>query len=113
MPDPSILPELMAVIASRKANLDAEKSYVASLLRGGVPKIGGKIVEEAAEVVQAADESGAEGRAHLVHEVADLVFHTLVMLGLKEIPWHEVEAELSRRFGVSGIAEKESRPPKV
>lgn len=113
MPDASILPELMAVIADRKANPSGEKSYVASLMVGGVAKIGGKIVEEATEVVDAADEPGPEGRAHLVHEVADLVFHALVMLGLKEIPWQEVEAELGRRFGVSGIAEKESRPPKL
>ncbi len=112
MSEISILPELMAVIASRKANPARERSYVASLLAGGVAKIGGKIVEEAAEVVEAADESGLEGRAHLVHEVADLVFHTLVMLGLKDVPWQEVEAELGRRFGVGGIVEKESRPPK-
>jgi phosphoribosyl-ATP pyrophosphohydrolase len=78
-------------------------------LQAGVPKIGAKIVEEAGEVVAAAAEPGEPGRAHLVHEVADLVFHTLVLLGHQEIPWSEVEAELSRRFGVSGITEKESR----
>lgn len=112
MADASILPELMAVIAARKASLSGERSYVKSLLAGGVTKIGGKIVEEAAEVVEAADEPGPEGRAHLIREVADLVFHALVMLGHRDIPWQEVEAELARRFGVSGIAEKESRPPK-
>ena len=111
MADASILPELMKVIAARKASQSAEKSYVASLLAGGVRKIGGKIVEEAAEVVEAADEPGAEGRTHLVHEVADLVFHSLVMLGLKDIPWEDVEAELARRFGVSGHEEKAARPP--
>ncbi len=109
MPEPSILPDLMAVIADRKANPPAERSYVASLLGGGTAKIGPKITEEAAEVVEAADEPGEQGRAHLVHEVADLVFHSLVLLGLKDIPWSAVEAELARRFGVSGIAEKESR----
>jgi phosphoribosyl-ATP pyrophosphohydrolase len=97
------------VIAERKANPPAERSYVVSLLSGGTSKIGSKIIEEAGEVVEAADEPGQEGRSHLVHEVADLLFHTLVLLGLKEIPWSEVEAELARRFGVSGIAEKESR----
>ena len=112
MPE-SILPQLMDVIAQRRANPDAGKSYVASLLAGGVRKIGGKIVEEAAEVVAAADEPGPEGRQHLVHEVADLVFHALVMLGHHEIPWAEVETELARRFGVSGIDEKASRPPKA
>lgn len=107
-----ILPALLDVIAERKARPPAERSYVVSLLNGGVPKIGAKIVEEAAEVVEAAGEPGQEGRAHLVHEVADLLFHTLVLLGHAEVPWSEVESELARRFGVSGIAEKESRPPK-
>jgi phosphoribosyl-ATP pyrophosphohydrolase len=110
MPDtPSILPELLAVIADRKANPPAERSYVVSLLNGGTTKIGAKITEEAGEVVEAADEPGPNGREHLVHEVADLLFHTLVLLGLKDIPWSDVEAELARRFGVSGIVEKESR----
>lgn len=108
MPEPSIVPKLLEVIAERKAN-PPERSYVVSLLRGGVPKIGAKITEEAAEVVEAAAEPGDDGRAHLVHEVADLLFHTLVLLGHAEIPWSDVEAELARRFGVSGIDEKEAR----
>jgi phosphoribosyl-ATP pyrophosphohydrolase len=108
MPENSILPTLMDVIAERKTR-PPERSYVAALLAGGVPKIGAKITEEAAEVVAAADEPGPEGRAHLVHEVADLVFHSLVLLGLKDIPWSDVEAELARRFGISGIDEKEAR----
>lgn len=113
MANASILPELMNVIAARKANPDAGKSYVASLLAGGVAKVGGKVVEEAAEVVEAAGEPGDEGRAHLVREVADLVFHAMVMLAVRDVPWQDVEAELARRFGVSGHAEKASRPPKA
>jgi phosphoribosyl-ATP pyrophosphohydrolase len=109
MPDRRILDELMAVIADRKAHPPAQGSYVATLLQNGVPKIAAKISEEAAEVVSAADEPGAAGRAHLVHEVADLLFHTLVLLGYKDIDWAEIESELARRFGTSGIAEKESR----
>ena len=112
MSDPSILPKVLAVIADRKANPPAERSYVVSLLKGGVSKIGAKITEEAGEVVEAADEPGEAGRDHLVHEVADLLFHTLVLLGLKDVPWSDVEAELARRFGVSGIVEKESRGSK-
>jgi phosphoribosyl-ATP pyrophosphohydrolase len=112
MAESSILAALMEVIGERKANPGAERSYVVSLLKGGVPKIGAKIIEEAGEVVAAAAEPGAEGRAHLIHEVADLVFHTLVLLGHHDIAWAEVEAELSRRFGTSGIAEKESRSPR-
>jgi phosphoribosyl-ATP pyrophosphohydrolase len=110
MSEPSILESLMGVIAARKAQPPVARSYVAALLEGGVPKIGAKIAEEAGEVVDAAAEPGPAGRAHLVHEVADLIFHTLVLLGHQEIGWSEVEAELGRRFGISGIVEKESRP---
>jgi phosphoribosyl-ATP pyrophosphohydrolase len=109
MPEPSILTALMGVIAARKVNPTAERSYVVSLLQGGVPRIGAKITEEAGEVVDAAAEPGEAGRAHLIREVADLVFHTLVLLGHHDIPWDDVEAELARRFGVGGIVEKESR----
>lgn len=109
MTEPSIVSSLMEVIAARKAHPPADRSYVVSLLQGGVPRIGAKIIEEAGEVVAAADEPGEVGRAHLVHEVGDLVFHTLVLLGHHDIPWSAVEAELGRRFGVGGIAEKESR----
>ncbi|MEO6811692.1 MAG: phosphoribosyl-ATP diphosphatase [Isosphaeraceae bacterium] len=113
MPEPSILQALMAVIAERKTQPPARRSYVATLLQGGVPAIGAKITEEAGEVVSAATEPGPEGRAHLVHEVADLLFHTLVLLGLQDVPWTDVEAELARRFGVSGIDEKEARTTKT
>jgi phosphoribosyl-ATP pyrophosphohydrolase len=109
MSDRSILNALMEVIAERKANPPAERSYVADLLRGGVDKIGAKIVEEAAEVVEAGGEPGEAGREHLVREVADLVFHTAVLLGYRDVSWTAVENELARRFGISGIAEKEAR----
>lgn len=109
MPEPSMLDALMKVIAERKAHPPAERSYVVTLLNGGVPKIGAKITEEAAEVVEAAGEPGEAGREHLVNEVADLLFHTLVLLGHHDLPWSAVEAVLARRFGISGITEKESR----
>lgn len=105
----SILKALEAVIAERKSRPAGERSYVVSLLQGGVPKIGAKITEEAAEVVEAAGEPGEQGRLHLVREAADLIFHTLVMLGHRDVALAEVEAELGRRFGISGIDEKESR----
>ncbi len=108
MENPTILAKLMAVIADRKAN-PPERSYVASLLKGGLAKIGPKITEEAGEVVEAAAEPGEAGADHLVHEVADLLFHTFVLLGERDIAWSRIEAELARRFGVSGIDEKESR----
>ncbi len=109
MPETSIVSSLLEVIAARKSNPPAERSYVVTLLQGGAPKIGAKIIEEAGEVVAAAGEPGAAGRSHLVHEVADLLFHTLVLLGHHDIPWSDIEIELGRRFGTSGITEKESR----
>jgi phosphoribosyl-ATP pyrophosphohydrolase len=109
MTERPIMTALMEVIAARKANPPAERSYVADLMRGGAGKIGAKIVEEAIEVVEAGDEPGEAGREHLVHEVADLVFHAAVLLGYRDLPWSAVENELARRFGISGITEKESR----
>ena len=98
----------MAVIEDRKAN-PAQRSYTNSLFSGGIEKIGEKIVEEAAEVVEAATEEGEQGREHLISEASDLIYHLLVMLGHKDIKLGEVEAELARRFGISGLDEKDSR----
>jgi phosphoribosyl-ATP pyrophosphohydrolase len=105
-----ILNRLQSVIAERRASkADGKKSYVASLLEKGVPKIGEKIMEEAGEVVEAAGEPGEAGREHLVKEVADLLFHTMVLLGHAEIDFAEIEAELARRFGIGGHEEKAAR----
>lgn len=99
----------MGIIQDRKAN-PPEKSYTTSLFQGGVEKIGGKIMEEAAEVIEAAGEPGDAGRSHLIYESADLIYHLFVLLGHKGIPLSEVEGELARRFGMSGIDEKANRP---
>jgi phosphoribosyl-ATP pyrophosphohydrolase len=106
----SVLARLMALIEDRKAKRP-EKSYTTELLAGGLERIGAKILEEAAEVVVAAAEPGDDGRAHTIAEAADLVYHLLVLLGHRDISLAEVEAELARRFGVSGIDEKASRGP--
>ena len=110
-----ILLRLMSVLEDRKQN-PSEKSYTASLFTGGIDKIGEKILEEAQEVIEAAAETDCEAHDHLVHEAADLIFHLLVMLGYKSIKWEEVEGELGRRFGISGLEEKAARtspaPPK-
>ncbi len=103
-----VLAQLMAVIEDRKANPPA-KSYTTTLFAGGVPKIGEKILEEADEVVEAAGEAGEEGRAHLVREAGDLIYHLFVMLGHRDVKLAEVEAELAKRFGISGLDEKASR----
>lgn len=98
----------MGVIEDRKAN-PSEKSYTNRLLEGGIAKIGAKIVEEAAEVVEAAAEPGEAGRAHTIREAADVIYHLFVLLGHRDIPLADVEAELARRFGISGLDEKASR----
>lgn len=85
------------------------KSYTSQLLTGGVPRIGVKITEEAAEVVEAAAEPGDAGREHFIREVGDLMYHLLVLMCHKECNLFDIEAELARRFGVSGLAEKASR----
>jgi phosphoribosyl-ATP pyrophosphohydrolase len=103
-----ILAQLMAVIEDRKANPPA-KSYTTTLFAGGVAKIGEKITEEADEVVEAAGEPGEEGRAHLIREAGDLIYHLFVMLGHRDVKLAEVEAEIAKRFGISGLDEKASR----
>ncbi|MBW3596730.1 MAG: phosphoribosyl-ATP diphosphatase [Planctomycetes bacterium] len=105
---PSVLAQLMAVIEDRKRN-PPPKSYTTSLLEGGVAKVGKKIREEADEVIEAAGESGEDGRQHLIYEAGDLLYHLLVMLAHRDVRLEEVEQELARRFGVSGLDEKGAR----
>jgi phosphoribosyl-ATP pyrophosphohydrolase len=104
----SIFAQLMSVIEDRKAN-PPEKSYTTRLFSGGVDKIGAKIMEESAEVVAAAHEPGEDGKAHTTGEAADVIYHLFVLLGYRDIPLSAVEAELARRFGISGLDEKASR----
>jgi phosphoribosyl-ATP pyrophosphohydrolase len=101
----------MAVIEDRKRNPPA-KSYTTTLLQGGIPKIGGKVQEEAREVVEAAYEQGEQGRRHVIAESADVIYHLLVLLAHQQVRWDEVESEIARRFGISGLDEKAARPVK-
>ncbi len=108
-PDPSdVFARLMQTLEKRVHELP-ENSYTTKLVRGGVAKIGEKIVEEAAEVVAAAAEPDRAGREHLTREVADLLFHTWVMLAHRGVTLDDVAAELTRREGVSGLEEKRRR----
>ena len=100
-----ILDAIYQIILDRKAN-PSDTSYTASLMQKGIDKILKKIGEEATEVVIAA-KGGV--REEIIYEVADLFFHTLVLLGHQDIPLEDVNAELRRRFGTSGILEKASR----
>lgn len=99
------LTRLEAVIAARR-DADPSSSYVAKLNAKGLKKIAQKLGEEATETVIAAL---VEDREALVGEAADLLFHLVVLLNVKQVPLAEVFAELERREGTSGIAEKAAR----
>ncbi|MBT1071227.1 phosphoribosyl-ATP diphosphatase [Pelotalea chapellei] len=101
----NILNDVYQVILDRKAN-PGDSSYTASLMKKGLDTILKKVGEEATELVIAGK---GEVREQIVYETADLFFHTLVLLGHQGISPEEVYAELRRRFGISGIAEKNAR----
>lgn len=101
----AILNEIQAVIEARKS-ADVDSSYVAKLLSQGQDKILKKVIEEAGEVLMASKDGDAE---HLVYEVADLWFHTMILLSSHGVSSNDVVAELARRQGLSGLAEKAAR----
>ncbi len=100
-----VLTQVQDVIDARKGQ-DPEASYVAQLLHKGEDKILKKVIEEAGEVLMASKDGGGE---HLVYEVADLWFHTQVLLAHHGLRVEQVLAELARRQGLSGLAEKAAR----
>ena len=100
-----ILRELAATLEARK-QADPDSSYVARLYAKGLDAILKKVGEEATETVLAAKNGDPEP---LVHEIADLWFHTLVLLAHQGLGPDAVLNELRRRFGVSGLTEKAAR----
>ncbi len=101
----AVLEQLAQTIEARK-HADPASSYVARLYTQGLDAILKKIGEEATETVLAAKNGVPE---ELIHEVADLWFHTLVLIAHQGLQPSAVLAELERRFGTSGIAEKAAR----
>ena len=101
----AFIERLEATLRDRR-NADPAHSYVAKLHGKGVPEIARKLGEEALEAVIAAlsDDTHA-----LTAEAADLVFHLLVLLDARGLTFADVLAELERREGISGIAEKAAR----
>lgn len=106
-----ILRRVAQVIESRK-NADPSSSYVASLHHKGLNKILEKVGEEAVETILAAkDAVHSKNSDDVIYETADLWFHSLVMLSALDLEPAAVLAELERRFGLSGHAEKAARTP--
>ncbi len=103
-----IIEQLTEILRNRQG-ADPSDSYVATLYAAGANKILEKVGEEATEVIIAAKDAGTTASPELVSEVADLWFHTMVMLIHFNASPADVLAELERRFGVSGIEEKRSR----
>jgi phosphoribosyl-ATP pyrophosphohydrolase len=100
-----ILKELADVLESRKG-ASPDSSYVAGLYAKGLDAILKKIGEEATETVMAAKDGVPE---KIVYEVADLWFHSMVLLAQQGLGPQQVLAELQRRFGLSGLEEKANR----
>jgi len=123
MNTPNILTDIADILEARKSAAP-DSSYVAKLYSKGLDAILKKVGEEATETVMAAKDAAhitqtsssptkhAEANDHLVYEVADLWFHTLVLLAQQNLHPDQVIAELERRFGTSGLTEKAQRQSK-
>lgn len=103
----SILTQLAATIEARKS-ADPDSSWTAKLLSKGPEKCAEKFGEEAVEAIIAAVKNDRE---NLTAEAADVLYHLLVMLAARDVSLSDVLAELERREGTSGIAEKAARTP--
>ena len=104
-----VLQQLATTLAARR-EADPQSSYVASLHHKGLNKILEKVGEEATEVILAAKDAAAGGdRNAVIAEVADLWFHSMVMLSHLELDVEDVMQCLGDRFGVSGLEEKAAR----
>jgi len=106
-----VLKELATVLEQRKL-ASSENSYVASLYEQGLRKILQKVEEETQETVDAAkkcNSTNEETKSAVIHETADLWFHTLVMLSYLDLGPGQVLEELEKRFNISGLEEKASR----
>jgi len=105
--DATVLDRLWQVVENRRQAGDVENSHSARLLARGTAKVAQKLGEEAVECVIEATQGNREGT---ILESADLLYHLLVVWVNAGIRPEEVWAELRRREGISGIAEKAARP---
>lgn len=100
-----VLSRLAATIDARKA-ADPSSSHTALMLSKGPTKCAEKFGEEAIEAIIEAAQGNTD---KLTSEAADVIYHLMVMLTAQNVPWTDVLAELERREGTSGIAEKAAR----
>ena len=100
-----VLKEISDVIEVRK-QAAAESSYVSQLMHKGEDAILKKVIEEAGEVLMASKDGD---KLHLIKEVADVWFHSMVLLGYHGLRAEDVLMDLQRRQNISGIDEKASR----
>ena len=104
----NFLQTLFDLIEERKKS-SGKESYVKSLFDEGRSKINEKVLEESIELLEATLDMSNSKREKVIHEAADLWFHTMVLLSNEEVKIEEVLKELEARFGTSGHAEKASR----
>ena len=97
--------DLEAIVRARIANGD-DTSYTKTLANKGIDKCAEKFGEEAVETIIAAVRRSTHD---LVSEAADVMFHLTVLLAVQGVSWNDIMAELERRTGQSGLAEKASR----
>lgn len=102
----SAIHRLAATVQARRG-ADPDSSWTAKLLARGPEKCAEKFGEEAVEAII---EAVKGDRERLTSEAADVIFHLLVMLAARDVALEDVEAELARREGTSGLAEKAARP---
>ncbi|MEK6589566.1 MAG: bifunctional phosphoribosyl-AMP cyclohydrolase/phosphoribosyl-ATP diphosphatase HisIE [Nitrospinota bacterium] len=104
--NPHIIDKVYEVILDRKRNI-REGSYVSSLFKNGKDRILKKIGEEASELIIG---SKNEKREEIIWEITDLWFHSLILLGYHDIAPDEIYSELQKRFGKSGMRDKQTSP---
>ena len=104
--NPTTILDLVYDVILKRSQSSPEKSYVAYLMDGGVDRVLKKVCEESAEVLIAAKN---ENKTEQIHELADLWFHLLILMGQKGITLKDIYLELENRFGQSGFDEKANR----
>ena len=101
----AVMAAVSQTVEQRKKTMP-ENSYVARLLRKGTDGICCKVAEETGEVIKAARE---QTHVQLRKELCDLFFHAMVLMASKDVSLQDIETELAKRHGISGLDEKAAR----